>query len=196
MQLHFIQEKIFEIREQKVMLDFDLAALYEVETRVFNQAVKRNKENFPEDFMFRLTREEWDSMRSQFVTTSSQKVDNEDVSSSQIVMMDNFPKNRTGKYLPYAFTEHGVTMLASILKSPIARKMNIAIVRAFIALRKFAIQYKDILEQLDGLREKIGSHDAQLNQIYEALENMLDKKAEEENKLEAWNNRKRIGFKN
>jgi len=196
MQLQFIQQKIFEIRGQKVMLDYDLAALYEVETRVFNQAVKRNKENFPEDFMFRLTKEEWDSMRSQFVTTSSQKVDNEDVSSSQIVMMDNFPKNRTGKYLPYAFTEHGVTMLASILKSPIARKMNIAIVRAFIALRKFAIQYKDILEQLDGLREKIGSHDAQLNQIYEALENMLDKKAEEENKLEAWNNRKRIGFKN
>jgi hypothetical protein len=74
--------------------------------------------------------------------------------------------------------------------------MNIAIVRAFIALRKFAIQYKDILEQLDGLREKIGSHDAQLNNIYEALENMLDKKVEEENEKRNWNNRKRIGFKN
>jgi hypothetical protein len=185
MQLHFIQEKIFEIRGQKVMLDFDLAALYEVETRVFNQAVKRNKENFPGDFMFRLTREEWDSMRSQFVTTSTHEVDNQHIPSSQFVMMGNFPKNRTGKYLPYVFTEHGITMLASILKSPIARKMNIAIVRAFIALRKFAIQYKDILEQLDGLREKIGSHDAQLNQIYEVLENMLDKKVEEENKLEA-----------
>ncbi len=97
--------------------------------------------------------------------------------------------------MPYAFTEHGVTMLASVLKSPIARKMNIAIVRAFIGLRKFAVQYKDILEQLDGLREKIGGHDAQLNQIYEALENMLDKKAGEEMKLEAWKNRKQIGFK-
>ena len=73
--------------------------------------------------------------------------------------------------------------------------MNIAIVRAFIALRKFAIQYKDILEQLDGLREKIGSHDAQLNQIYEALENMLDKKTDEEMKLEFWKKRERIGFK-
>ena len=73
--------------------------------------------------------------------------------------------------------------------------MNIAIVRAFIALRKFAIQYKDILEQLDGLREKIGSHDEQLNQIYEALENMLDKKVEEENKQELWIKRERIGFK-
>jgi hypothetical protein len=86
-------------------------------------------------------------------------------------------------------------MLASILKSPIARKMNIAIVRAFIALRKFVIEDKDILEQLNGLKEKISGHDAQLNQIYEALENMLDKKAEEENKLELWMKRERIGFK-
>ena len=196
------------------MLDLDLAALYEVETRVFNQAVKRNIESFPDDFMFRLTKKEWSSMRSQIVTAytetndnqvtnssefvilDGEEVENQSIPSSQFVMMDNFPKNRTGKYLPYAFTEHGVTMLASILKSPIARKMNIAIVRAFIALRKFAIQYKDILEQLDGLKEKIGSHDAQLNQIYEALENMLDKKTEEENKVEAWKNRKRIGFKN
>jgi len=103
---------------------------------------------------------------------------------------------RNKSVTPYAFTEHGVTMLASVLKSPVARKMNIAIVRAFIALRKFAIQYKDILEQLYGLKEKIGSHEAQLNQIYEALENMLEKKSEEEIKLENWNNRKRIGFKN
>jgi hypothetical protein len=104
-------------------------------------------------------------------------------------------KHRGESYLPYAFTEHGVTMLASILKSPIARKMNIAIVRAFIALRKFVIEDKDILEQLNGLKEKISGHDAQLNQIYEALENMLDKKAEEENKLELWMKRERIGFK-
>ena len=193
MQTQFIQQKIFEIRGQKVMLDFDLAALYEVETRVFNQAVKRNIENFPEDFMFRLTRKEWSSMRSQFVTSYIQTDDNQNVNSSQIVTGSQ--KKRRKDLLPYAFTEHGITMLASILKSPIARKMNIAIVRAFIALRKFAIQYKDILEQLDGLREKIGSHDAQLNNIYEALENMLDKKVEEENKLESWTNRKRIGFK-
>ena len=170
-----IQQKIFEIRGQKVMLDFDLAELYEVETRVLNQAVKRNAERFPKDFMFRLTKKEWESMSSQIVMTS--------------------PVKRPKVALPYVFTEHGVTMLASILRSDTAVKMNIAIVRAFIALRKFAIQYKDILEQLDGLREKVGSHDAQLNNIYEALENMLDKKAEEENKNEAWNNRKRIGFK-
>ena len=193
MQTQFIQQKIFEIRGQKVMLDFDLAALYEVETRVFNQAVRRNIDSFPEDFMFRLTKKEWSSMRSQIVTSYIQIDDSENVNSSQIVTSSQ--KKRRKDLLPYAFTEHGVTMLASVLKSPIARKMNIAIVRAFIALRKFAIQYKDILEQLDGLREKIGSHDAQLNQIYEALENMLDKKVEEENKLESWTNRKRIGFK-
>ena len=194
METQFIQQKIFEIRGQKVMLDFDLAALYEVETKVFNQAVKRNMESFPEDFMFRLTKKEWADLRSQFVTLDEEAIEYQNTNSSQIVMSSR--KHRGKSYLPYAFTEHGVTMLASVLKSPIARKMNIAIVRAFIALRKFAIQYKDILEQLDGLREKIGSHDAQLNQIYEALESMLDKKAEEENKHESWNNRKRIGFKN
>jgi len=193
MQTQFIQQKIFEIRGQKVMLDFDLAALYEVETRVFNQAVRRNIDSFPEDFMFRLTKKEWSSMRSQIVTSYIQINDSQNVNSSQIVTSSQ--KKRRKDLLPYAFTEHGVTMLASVLKSPIARKMNIAIVRAFIALRKFAIQYKDILEQLDGLREKIGSHDAQLNNIYEALENMLDKKVEEENKFESWTNRKRIGFK-
>jgi hypothetical protein len=97
--------------------------------------------------------------------------------------------------MPFAFTEQGVAMLSGILNSDKAIKMNIAIVRAFIALRKFAIQYKDILEQLDGLKERISGHDVQLNQIYEALENMLDKKVEEENKAEAWKTRKRIGFK-
>jgi hypothetical protein len=175
------------------MLDFDLAELYEVETKVFNQAVRRNKESFPEDFMFRLTSNEWSTMRSQFVTSYEQTTDNQYSNSSQFVTSSQ--KRRRKDLLPYAFTEHGVTMLASVLKSQIARKMNIAIVRAFIALRKFAIQYKDILEQLDGLKERISGHDVQLNQIYEALENMLDKKVEEENKAEAWKTRKRIGFK-
>jgi hypothetical protein len=194
MQLQIIQQKIFEIRGQKVMLDFDLATLYEVETRVFNQAVKRNIESFPEDFMFRLTTEEWNSMRSQIVTSYNQTTDNESPNLSQIVTSSQ--KKRRKDLLPYAFTEHGVTMLASVLKSSTARKMNIAIVRAFIALRKFAIQYKDILEQFDELKEKIGNHDAQLNQIYNALENMLEKKVEEENRLDLWKNRERIGFKN
>ncbi len=157
------------------MLDFDLSVLYEVETKVLNQAVNRNKDRFPKDFMFRLTRDEYNILRSQFVTLET-------------------GKGKYSKYNPYAFTEHGITMLASVLRSSTAIKMNIAIIRAFIALRKFVIQYKDILEQLNGLKEKIGSHDAQLNKIYEALENMLDKKVEEENSYEGWQNRKRIGF--
>ncbi len=109
--------------------------------------------------------------------------------------MTSSQKKRRRDLLPYAFTEHGVTMLASVLKSAVARKMNITIVRAFIALRKFAIQYKDLLEQLNGLKERISGHDAQLNQIDEVLENMVDKKADEEIKLEVWEKRERIGFK-
>lgn len=195
MQLQVIQNKIYEIRGQKVMLDFDLAELYGVETRVFNQTIKRNIESFPDEFMFRLTKDEWLQMRSQFTASMIQLSDDQSISSSQIVMMENLPKNRTGKYLPYAFTEHGVTMLASVLKSPTARKMNIAIVKAFIAMRKMVIQYAEVLKVVDDLKERIDGHDAQLNQIYDALENMLDKKVEEEKKLREWSERERIGFK-
>ena len=177
------------------MLDFDLAELYNVETRVFNQAVKRNIESFPEEFMFRLTSDEWKILISQPAASQKQFNGNQNISSSQFVMMENLPKNRTGKYLPYAFTEHGVTMLASVLKSPTARKMNIAIVKAFIAMRKMVIQYAAVLKAVDDLRERIDGHDAQLNQIYDALENMLDKKAVEENRQKEWDERERIGFK-
>jgi len=171
MQLTIIQQKIYEVRGQKVMLDFDLAELYQVETRVLNQAIKRNIDSFPKDFMFRLTAKEWQTMSSQIVMTS--------------------PSKRPKTALPYVFTEHGVTMLASVLKSAKARKMNIAIIRAFVALRKFIIQHHDILEQLSEFRDRLGGHDAQLNQIYEAIENLLDEKVEEKN----WEQRERIGFK-
>lgn len=174
MELYAIQQKIFEIRGQTVMLDFDLASLYEVETKYLKRAVRQNRKRFPSDFMFELTKEEFESLRCNFSTSN---------------------KRGGTRYMPFAFTEQGVAMLSGILNSDKAIKMNIAIVRAFIALRKFAIQYKDILEQLDGLKERISGHDVQLNQIYEALENMLDKKVEEENKAEAWKTRKRIGFK-
>ena len=174
MQLAVIQQKIYEVRGFSVMLDFDLAKLYEVETRIFNQAIKRNVESFPEDFMFRLSTEEWAT-----------------ISSSQIVMMRNVPRNRTDKYLPYAFTEHGVTMLASVLKSPGARKMNIAIVRAFIGLRKMIIDHGQIIEQLKTLKDRIGGHDVQLDKIYEAIEALLSQKAE----TQKWQDRERIGFK-
>lgn len=176
-------------------MDFDLAELYNVETRVFNQAVKRNIENFPEEFMFRLTSDEWKILIAQAAASGKQSGGNQSVPSSQFVMMENLPKNRTGKYLPYAFTEHGVTMLASVLKSPTARKMNVAIVKAFIIMRRMVIQYAEVLKAVDDLRERIDGHDGQLNQIYDALENMLDRKAVEENRQKGWDERERIGFK-
>ncbi len=193
MELQVIQNKIYEVRGQKVMLDFDLAELYYVETKVFNQAVKRNIESFPAEFMFQLTRTEWRLMRSQIVTSYPQDIDNQIDGSSQNVMMTQ--RKRRKDLLPYAFTEHGVTMLASVLKSPVARKMNIAIIKAFIAMRKMVIQYAEVIKVIDDLKERIDGHDAQLNQIYDALENMLDRKIEEENKLKEWSERERIGFK-
>jgi hypothetical protein len=186
MEVTQIQNRIYELRGEKVMLDFDLARLYEVETRTFNQAIKRNLESFPKDFMFQLTAKEWKEI------SSSQNVmmgDSEKSNSSQIVMSSL--KHRGSKYLPYAFTEHGVTMAASVLKSPKARKMNIAIVRAFIALRKLAIKSSDVLSLLLEMRSRIDEHDVQLNSIYDTIENLLDKKMNEI----AWKNRQRIGFK-
>ena len=178
MKADLIQSRIYEVRGEKIMLDFDLAKLYGVETRIFNQAVKRNAASFPKDFMFRLTAKEW-----------------KEISSSQIVMIENIPKNRTGRYLPYAFTEHGVTMLASILKSPKARKMNIVIVRAFITLKRFANKNAAILHLVKELKDRIDEHDGQLGSIYNAIENMLDEKEEENVKKINWEERERIGFK-
>ncbi|MFT3746902.1 MAG: ORF6N domain-containing protein [Agriterribacter sp.] len=195
MQLLVIQNKIYEISGQKVMLDFDLAVLYNVETKVFNQAVKRNIESFPAGFMFQLTRSEYSALRSQIVTLDEQRADDQELKSSQFVMMKKPGRGNYSKYLPYAFTEHGVTMLASVLKSEVARKMNIAIVRAFIAMRKMAIQYAEVIKAINDLKERMDGHDAQLNQIYDALETMLDKKVEEENIEKQWKDRERIGFK-
>ena len=178
MHLVTIQDKIYEVNGIKVMLDFDLAELYEVETRVLNQAIKRNIDSFPEDFMFRLTKEEWEKMSSQFVTTSS---------SSQIVMMD-LPKNRTGKYLPYAFTEHGVTMLASVLKSSKARKMNIAIVRAFVALRRTLLNTENLQIQIKDLESKYNS---QFEDIFEAIQFLMTENKE----IQTQKERVKIGYK-
>lgn len=180
-----IQNRIYEIRGERVMLDFDLATLYGVETRALNQAVKRNIERFPEDFMFQLTRPEWAKISSE--VAHYQHVD---TSSSQIVMID-LPKNRKEKYLPYAFTEQGVAMLSGVLRSEKAVQMNIAIMRAFVSVRKALLQQIDVKEQLKEIRERLGEHDTQLSQIYDALENMLDEKAAQKK----WDERERIGFR-
>ncbi len=181
-----ISDKIYDVRGYKVMLDFDLSALYEVETRVLNQAIKRNIDNFPEDFMFRLSLKEWEQISLQqsiYISDTAASLN-----SSQFVMSSR--KHRGKAYAPYAFTEHGVAMLASVLKSTKARKMNIAIVRTFISLRKSVNRFSDIKDQLSELKERIGEHDVQLSQIYDSIENLLDEKANKQD----WQNRERIGF--
>ena len=130
-----IQTKIYEVRWQKVMLDYDIAELYEVETRILNQAVKRNIDIFPQDFMFQITSKEWQDM------------------SSQIVMTSVYKRPKTA--LPLVFTEHGVTMLANILKSKKARQTSIAIVRAFIALKQFALTNTELNNKLKELEKNI-----------------------------------------
>lgn len=130
-----ILNKIYEVRGVRVMLDFDLAALYQVETRVLNQAVKRNHERFPEDFMFQLSYEEWKGMSSQIVMTSIIK--------------------RPKSALPFAFTEHGVVMLASLLRSTIAIEISVRITRAFIALRNYIMSTRHIESELAELRAKL-----------------------------------------
>jgi phage regulator Rha-like protein len=180
-----IQNRIYEIRGERVMLDFDLAALYAVPTKALNQAVKRNSKRFPEDFMFRVTLAEWENIRSQNVTV----FDNLNRSRSQNVTASQTRRNTN--VTPYAFTEQGVAMLSGILNSARAINMNIAIMRAFVEVRRILLQQSDLKEQLKLVKETLGEHDAQLNQIYDALENLLDEKAAQKK----WDQRDRIGFK-
>jgi ORF6N domain len=193
MKAQVIQDKIYEVRGERKMLDFDLAQLYSVETRVFNQAVKRNAESFPKDFMFRLTKKEWKDMMSQIVISSERGLNGSNNMISQSVISSQRKRKLTS--LPFAFTEHGVTMFASILNSPKARKMNIAIVRAFIVLKRFANKNAAILHLVKELKDRIDEHDVQLSSIYDAIENMLDEKEEEKVKKIGWEERERIGFK-
>ena len=137
-ELENIQSKIYVIRGQRVMLDRDLASMYGVETKVLNQAVKRNIERFPEDFMFQLTKGEYeiltnDILRSQIVTANIEDDKGDSNLRSQIVTAKEFTMSRT---LPYAFTEHGVAMLSSVLRSPLAIQVNIGIIRAFVEFRR------------------------------------------------------------
>jgi hypothetical protein len=195
MELQLIREKIYEIRGQKVMLDFDLAELYGVETKVFNQAVKRNINRFPEDFMFQLTAEEW--RMSKYVISSTgvedilQDADNQSKSGKRSQIVTASAKFRNKAVIPYAFTEHGVSMLASVLRSEKAVQMSIAVVRAFIALKQYVIRQDSLSQQLQEIRDRLGEHDVQLNSIYDAIENLLDEKVAEKK----WKDRERIGFK-
>jgi len=148
-----IKHKIIILRGHKVMLSTDLAELYQVEARALIQAVKRNRERFPEDFMFQLTWEEADSLRSQFVTLKKR--------GSHI------------KYLPYAFTEQGVAMLSSVLKSRRAVLVNIAIMRAFVLMRQVLAAHKELALKLKALELKVGRHDKDIKEILDAIRQLM-----------------------
>ncbi|HLT32933.1 MAG TPA: ORF6N domain-containing protein [Aquaticitalea sp.] len=161
-----IENKIHEIRHQNVMLDFDLAEMYQIETRVLKQAVRRNSDRFPKDFMFQITKEEFENLTSQFVTSSHGGL----------------------RYMPFAFTEQGVAMLSSVLKSKIAIEINISIIRAFVLMRQFALSHKELSEKLNQLEKKFNK---KFNDVAEALNYLLQKdKLEIEQKQ-----RKPIGYK-
>jgi hypothetical protein len=175
MELKTIPSKIYEIRGQKVMLDFDLANLYGVQTKVLNQAAKRNHLRFPNDFMFRLTKREWEKLDTQVNNNRSQNV-------------TSLQKHRSSTALPFAFTEQGVAMLSSVLNSLKAIKVNIAIMRAFVFIRQYALSHIDLTQKLKDLETK---YDRQFKDVYEAINFLLQKdKLESEQK-----SRKRIGFK-
>jgi len=182
--LFFVPHALAEIRGERVMLDRDLANLYETETKALNLAVKRNIKRFPPDFMFQLTAEEYESLRFQIETLEKGKSLRFQIETS---------KGRGGnRYLPYAFTEQGVAMLSGVLHSDKAIEMNISIMRAFVEIRRIIFKQNDLKEQFREIRERLSEHDVQLNHIYDAMENLLDEKAAERK----WEGRERIGFRN
>jgi hypothetical protein len=150
-----IQQAIFLIRGEKVMLDFDLAALYGVEIRVLVQAVKRNIQRFPDDFMFQLTKEEYGILRSQIVILKR-------------------GRGQHRKYLPHAFTEQGVAMLSSVLNSERAVKVNVEIMRAFVRLRAMLASNKELARRLDELEKK---HDKQFKLVFDAIREFMESPA-------------------
>jgi phage regulator Rha-like protein len=181
-----IQNRIYEIRGERVMLDRDLAALYETETKFLNLAVKRNIKRFPKDFMFQLSKEEFEDLRFHIETI--------DKGDNPLRLQNETLKKGRGqhtKYMPYAFTEQGVAMLSGILNSDKAISMNIAIMRAFVEIRKVLLRENDLKEQMKQIKERLGEHDVQLNQIYDAMENLLDERVDQRK----WNDRNRIGFR-
>ena len=168
-----VESKIFMIRGKQVMIDRDLAELYGVETKVINQAVKRNIERFPEEFRFQLTAEEYDSLRSQIVTLKNE---------------DESQRGKHSKYLPYVFTEQGVAMLSAVLHSPTAIQVSIRIMDAFVKLRHYVssqiVKTDDkaelaeirrlLLLHIDHCDKKFSEQDMKISQIIQVLNNLID----------------------
>lgn len=163
---HVLENKFYFLREHKVMIDSDLAELYDVETRVLNQAVNRNKERFPEDFMFQLNKPEWNNLKSQIVISSC-------------------GGRRT---LPYAFTEHGVLMLSSVLNSSKAIQVNIQVMRVFTRIRKGLTDQAKLSIEIAEIKKQLNNHSQNINEVFKYLDELTSKK-------EVDNSRRRIGFK-
>lgn len=163
--IEIITNKIHFIRNRKVMLDYDLALLYEIETRVLKQAVRRNIARFPDDFMFELTEEELKSLRSQFVTLEK-------------------GRGKHTKYLPFAFTEQGIAMLSSVLNSEKAITINIAIMRTFVLLRNSLLSLEEISKKVEDIEN-------QLPDIYKILNHLMDKNSPTTDKKD----RPKMGYK-
>jgi hypothetical protein len=172
-----IEPRILVLRAQKVMLDADLAALYGVPTKALNQAVKRNRERFPEDFMFRLTWEEAHAVQPRAVTVTDAGA----VARSQSVTLT---PGQNVKYRPYAFTEQGVAMLSSVLRSRRAILVNVEIMRAFVRLRTLARSVAELRREIDGLERK---YDAQFKGVFDAIRQLMAPPAGRE--------KRRIGFR-
>ena len=168
MQISLIENKIYKIRGNKIILDRDLAELYKVETRALNQAVRRNISRFPKDFMFQLTAAEFADWKSQFVTSNSLKMGL--------------------RKLPLAFTEQGIAMLSSVLNSEKAIEVNIAIIRTFVLLRQYALTYEELNEKIKQLEKKYSNN---FKEVFKALDYLIAAKENEQD----LKNRKRIGFK-
>ncbi len=164
---HKILNRIFIIRGEKVMFDSDLAEMYRVETKVFNQSIKRNIERFPKDFMFALSEKEWQNLRSQFVTSSW----------------------GGARYRPNVFTEQGVAMLSSILNSKTAIEVNIRIIRVFTKLRQYALTHQDILLQLTKLEKEVKGTSKDIENIFIVLKELI------ENQQKPLPTKNKIGFK-
>jgi hypothetical protein len=146
-----ITKAIYLIRDQKVMMDSELAEMYGVETKRLNEQVRRNIDRFPEDFMFQLSEEEWENLRSQFATSS-------------------WGGRRTP---PFMFTEQGVAMLSSVLNSPTAIQVNISIMRVFVRMRQWAANYEDLVKKIDELNQTQSEHHEHIRNIYQIIEELV-----------------------
>jgi len=164
-----IQQMIFIIRGQKVMLDRDLARLYGVKTKALVQAMKRNIERFPSDFMFQMTNEEFENLRSHIVTSST--------GGGNSPLRSKFATSKIGhggrRYLPYVFTEHGAIMLAGVLNTPKAIETSIFIVRAFVRLREILSTHKELARKFEQLERKVAGHDRDIQALVAAIRQLM-----------------------